>query len=170
MNDTNTIIRRIEIDAAHRVPHHASKCFNVHGHRYVIEAVCEGPIISDGHQRGMVMDFGFLKTCMMQAIYDPCDHGSIFYYEDDVLYDILGPEWDFEAKHTYPLRVVPECWKLYIIDRVPTAENLAAIWFVELTRAIELWFKEHEPHLAIPQLREVRVHETPNCVAIYRKA
>ena len=61
MKNTHLIRRRIEIDAGHRVPHHASKCCNLHGHRYVIEALCNGPLAEAGEQTGMVLDFGFLK-------------------------------------------------------------------------------------------------------------
>ncbi|MEE8246777.1 MAG: 6-carboxytetrahydropterin synthase, partial [Alphaproteobacteria bacterium] len=38
--NTYTVTRRLEIDAGHRVMTHGSKCRHLHGHRYVVEAVC----------------------------------------------------------------------------------------------------------------------------------
>jgi 6-pyruvoyltetrahydropterin/6-carboxytetrahydropterin synthase len=150
MSDTFTITRRIEIDAAHRVPHHGSKCYAIHGHRYVIEAKCAGPVIDSGEQRGMVMDFGFLKECMMDTIHDECDHGLILWHQDPILDGIL-------LEDTW--------WKLRLIDVVPTAENLAKIWYDQLQHAIKEFFTQrHEP---CPKLVEVKVWETPNCSAVY---
>ena len=40
--DTFEITREIGLDAAHRVPDHASKCFHIHGHRYTVFATVEG--------------------------------------------------------------------------------------------------------------------------------
>lgn len=168
-----SIRRRIEIDAAHRVPHHGSKCFNMHGHRYVIEAVCVGGVISDGEQRGMVMDFSFLKECMMVAIYAPCDHGTIFYMDDPVLRDLMVsmyPTWsvdDVKCIEAPALVTTPTGWKLCIIDRVPTAENLAAIWHTQVQREINAWFVGNAPQLTPPTLARIDVWETPNCVASY---
>lgn len=146
------ITRKIEIDAAHRVPHHGSKCFAVHGHRYVIEATCQGELLSDGEQQGMVMDFGFLKECMMKAIHDPCDHGIILWSRDEILNELaIGKGW----------------WKTRIINKVPTAENLAKIWFEDLEQAIITWWNTYDPESehVMPELMKVRVYETPNCWA-----
>lgn len=168
-----SIRRRIEIDAAHRVPHHGSKCFNMHGHRYVIEAVCAGDVISDGEQRGMVMDFSFLKECMVNAIYNPCDHGTIFFKDDIVLRNIMVghyPTWtpkDLGEEVIPRTLVLPGGWKLYVIDHVPTAENLAAIWFAEVQIQIDQWFARNDPGRVPPRLTRLDVWETPNCVASY---
>lgn len=165
MSLTN-ITRRLEIDAAHRVPDHGSKCFNMHGHRYVIEAVVQGPVIRKGQQNGMVMDFGFLKECMQVAIYDPCDHASIFFYDDPILLEILGDDWDRTVEMQYPVRIVTDGWKLVIVDAVPTAENLACLWAGEIQTQIDLWFREQMIDEA-PKVLRVHVWETPNCVATY---
>ena len=63
MHETYQITRGISIDAGHRVPHHHSKCRNIHGHRYEIQAVCRGPLQNSGSQQGMVLDFAFLNPC-----------------------------------------------------------------------------------------------------------
>ena len=39
------ITRRLEFDAGHRIPDHASQCRHLHGHRYVIEISLSGNII-----------------------------------------------------------------------------------------------------------------------------
>ncbi len=147
-----TCTRKIEIDAAHRVPDHGSKCFNVHGHRYVIEATMSGAVIDTGSQTGMVMDFAFLKDLMMEVIHEPCDHSMIFYNRDPLYHKL-----DIESPG----------WKLYIMDEVPTAENLAARWYKLLRVAINEYWKEYEPRRLAPSLIKVRVYETPNCWADY---
>jgi 6-pyruvoyltetrahydropterin/6-carboxytetrahydropterin synthase len=146
-----TCTRRIEIDAAHRVPDHKSKCFNVHGHRYVIEATMSGMVIDEGSQTGMVMDFAFLKDLMMKVIHGPCDHATIFYNEDPL----------------YRRLPVMDGWKFYLMDEVPTAENLAARWYKLLRVAIQDYWRDYEPTRLAPSLLRVRVYETPNCWADY---
>ena len=80
------VTRRIEIDAGHRVTTHGSKCRNKHGHRYAIEAVVSSEHLGHrGGGKGMVVDFGFLKDCMMRAIHDPCDHAFMVWIEDKKL-------------------------------------------------------------------------------------
>ena len=152
------IRRRIEIDAAHRIPDHRSKCFNLHGHRYVIEAEVEGELYPEGEQRGMVMDFGFLKALMMKHIHEPCDHGMILYVDDPLL-----PTFEDRANYNIPYPFMIGV-KMYVIDAVPTAENLAHHWF----EAME--FPIHNKLLGEGQqggLVQVCVWETPNCCAMY---
>ena len=167
MTDHYSITRRIEIDAAHRVPHHNSKCFNLHGHRYVIEATCIGPVISGGEQQGMVMDFSFLKECMMEVIHNPCDHATILWHRDALLESlpIYGANVPQPADPT-PWEVHSgNGWKIYGMDEVPTAENLAKHWYDRLGWEIKGWFDQNSPELESPILHCVDVWETPNCRA-----
>lgn len=145
-----SITRRIEIDMAHRIPHHASKCYNLHGHRYVIEATCIGETINRGEQTGMVMDFGFLKQCMMDVIHDPYDHGMALYEDDHMVSTMLSLDGI----------------KLRVLRVVPTAENLAMVWYNKLRQRIEEFF-EMDPNADAPHLLHLDVWETPNCVARY---
>ena len=57
------ITRRLEFDAGHRIPDHASQCRHLHGHRYALEVTLSGEIIkADGLAvNGMVMDFADVK-------------------------------------------------------------------------------------------------------------
>lgn len=170
MSEKFTITRRLELDAAHRVPDHKSKCYNMHGHRYVVHAECEGRLYVAGEQRGMVMDFGFLKDCMMKAIHDPCDHASIFWMYDSIVRGSLD-DGSFIINDYEQGSVAWERngWKVVLMDDVPTAENLARLWFLRTEHEIQSWFHEYAPDgEEIPRLTQLTVHETPNCVATYR--
>src|SRR5689334_56372 len=128
------ISRQIEFDAGHRVPNHASKCKNPHGHRYVVEATIDGDLnqTAGDSQEGMVLDFGFLKRLLMEHVHDVLDHGSIC-YEGDLRYAIsLGEA--YEEDGSWVNRAAGEenryGWKVIVVNFVPTAENLA-IWVAQ---------------------------------------
>ncbi len=159
------IRRRIEIDTAHRVPHHSSKCYNLHGHRYVIEAEVRGPVIASGEQTGMVIDFGFIKDIMIQEIHDPCDHGLILYREDNYML-LMVTEGSSNIKDG---RTTRNGIKLLVLDSVPTAENLAQYWFTQVGTAMRQFWVDRDdvPFSQHPKLHCIRVHETPNCMAQY---
>jgi 6-pyruvoyltetrahydropterin/6-carboxytetrahydropterin synthase len=162
------IERKIEIDAGHRVTHHGSKCKNLHGHRYTVIAVCQGSLVEAGEQQGMVMDFGFLKASMMQAIHDGCDHAMILWDQDPLAHQFVGDPARFAAEivpqlaatgyyHTQESMV----GALYLINAVPTAENLAAHWYDRLAPLVAS--NSHSQ----AQLHQIKVFETPNCMAVY---
>ena len=75
------ITRRLEFDAGHRIPDHASQCRHLHGHRYALEVTLSGDIIkADGVPvNGMVMDFADVKRAF-QPLFDQLDH----HYLNDV--------------------------------------------------------------------------------------
>ena len=156
------IMRKIEIDAGHRIPDHGSKCRSIHGHRYVIEATCRGPLHAAGEQQGMELDFGFIKELMIKHIDEPCDHGTILFFKDEYL-----PKWLPEhviahnrvAEHHFDAWPHTALVKLYVLDVVPTVENLAAHWYARLGPAVA----ERTEDKAT--LVNVRVWETPNCYA-----
>lgn len=161
------IMRKIEIDAAHRIPEHGSACRNLHGHRYTIEAHCSG-ILGEGESSGITLDFKFLKEEMMHAIHDPCDHGMILRY-DDWLLKALAPDIADEAAdaiskglgHFYSTSHWNKGLKLCVLPFVPTAENLAKFWFELLVPNVI----HRSDERAI--LEKIVVHETPNCLAVY---
>ena len=140
------ITREIGIDAGHRVTYHGSKCRNIHGHRYTIQATCIGPLAESGPEQGMILDFSFLKEEMMAEIDAPCDHGLIL-WEKDAFLKILV---DYDGK-------------LYITSFVPTAENLARHWFDRLSPRVTARSQGRA------RLKRVRVLETPNCWADYEE-
>lgn len=166
-NHNYTTMRHIEIDAAHRVPLHASKCKNVHGHRYKIEAYVTGSLAKEGSEEGMTMDFGFIKEELSRKIAYPCDHGMILQFNDPILQLLIPNSWEplvdlFKDTHVVwqPL-VLPNGFRFYFIRNTPTAENLAAHWYGMLERGI----KERTQGRAL--LTRIRVWETPNCWAEY---
>ena len=117
----------------HRVTHHGSKCRNPHGHRYEVEAVCEGDLHLAGEQEGMVLDFGFLKEAMMELIHDPCDHGFCIWCNDAQMVEMFEPHVDVEIPQAQAQACTNKYgMKLYVVPFVPTAENLARHWHDKL--------------------------------------
>lgn len=144
------ITRRLEFDAGHRIPDHASQCRHLHGHRYAIEITLSGDIIErDGDAaNGMVMDFSEVKAIASQQVVDAWDHAFLVYAGDQTVSAFLA---------TLPGH------KTVVLDRVPTAENLARIAFDLLDRAYRDSYGNHL------QLEQVRLYETPNCWADARR-
>jgi 6-pyruvoyltetrahydropterin/6-carboxytetrahydropterin synthase len=165
------VMRHIEIDAAHRVPEHGGGCRNLHGHRYKIEAHCVGEVEGDedDEQRGMVIDFKFIKEGLLKWVHNPCDHGLIMRYNDPLL-KRLSPESFDEAqeaigKHGATSLAIGAWWsvglKLVILKDTPTAENLAKLWFNMLEDHVQ------EASEGRADLSKIVVWETPNCCAEY---
>ena len=160
------ITREIGIDAGHRVTYHHSKCRSLHGHRYTIQATVEGDLAESGSTEGMAggMDFGFLKDEMMNEIDAPCDHALILWREDPLL-DVFVPpilvSGIISNKSAYVALQDKDtcCGKMYVIDTVPTAENLAAHWAARLAPAVSRRTDGKA------KLVKLTVWETPNCKA-----
>ena len=137
------ITRRLEFDAGHRIPNHASQCKHLHGHRYAIEITLSGNIITTEGQseQGMVMDFSDVKRIAREKLVDAWDHAFLVYRGDKAVCDFLASL----AGH-----------KTVILDAVPTAENLAQIAFNILNVAYR---DVYDNNL---RLERVRIYETPN--------
>jgi 6-pyruvoyltetrahydropterin/6-carboxytetrahydropterin synthase len=142
-DNTMLISRKIEIDYGHTLPNSFSFCNQLHGHRGVIVATVEGPVIDrhgDGEE-GMVMDFKFLHKTMIEQIHDQLDHGfAIWKHDHEDLEYIL-------RRNT----------RVLVTDEPPTAECLAKWAFNQL--------KSHLPEGVT--LRNLRWYETPNNWADY---
>jgi 6-pyruvoyltetrahydropterin/6-carboxytetrahydropterin synthase len=139
-----TVTRKLEFDAGHRIPDHRSQCRNLHGHRYVIEITLEGEVIdSPGESdNGMVMDFSDIKSIAKKYVVDPWDHAFLVYEHDTPVVNFLS-EIDGH--------------KTVIVDKVPTAENLAQLAF----NLMDPQFIDH--YGTSLKLTRVRLYETPNC-------
>ncbi len=140
------ITRRLEFDAGHRIPDHASQCRHLHGHRYALEVTLSGEIIkADGQPvNGMVMDFADVKRIANEEVVSRWDHAFLAYRGDRQIVDFLA---------TLPGH------KTVLLDVVPTAENLAE----EAFRLLDLAYRDvYRNHL---RLERVRLYETPNCWA-----
>lgn len=144
------ITRRLEFDAGHRIPDHASQCRHLHGHRYAIEVTLSGEIIErDGDAaNGMVMDFSEVKAIARRQVVDAWDHAFLVHAGDHAVVRFLS---DLPGHKTV------------VLDRVPTAENLARIAFDLLDRAYQDSYGNHL------RLEQVRLYETPNCWADARR-
>ena len=140
------ITRRLEFDSGHRIPDHQSQCRHLHGHRYAIEITLRGEIIRQAGSplNGMVMDFSDIKTLARRNLVDVWDHAFLVWRGDTALLSFL---------ESLPGH------KTVVLDRVPTAENLAAAAFDLLD---PVYRDTYGNHLRIEQ---VRLYETLNCWA-----
>ncbi len=136
------ITRRLEFDAGHRIPNHASQCRHLHGHRYAIEITLSGEIIQteDAVERGMVMDFSEVKRIANSMLVEQWDHAFLVHEGDRAVADFLA---------TLPGH------KTVVLPVVPTAENLAA----EAFRILDAAYAGACGRL---RLERVRIYETPN--------
>lgn len=166
---THLISREISIDAGHRVTEHNSKCRNLHGHRYTIQAWCSGQLFSEGEQGGMVLDFGFIKDEMMAHIDAAFDHSFIFWVDDLLCREMFGlNDNDFGRTVDHAIRQKGSFLgrgrgdtKICVLPCIPTAECLARFWFDTLApRVIER--SNGRANLVC-----IKVWETPNCWAAY---
>ena len=173
-NKAFIITRKIEIDAGHRIMDHGSKCRHIHGHRYVIESICSADKLHDqGEQKGMVLDFSFIKQEMTEVITNHCDHSLILYNQDIEALNLFCPtHLDTEQWHKQISSALQQKsfyinednilnTKLYIMNQTPTAECLAHHWYKLLQQKIIKRSKN------LCKLYAIKVWETPNCSAQY---
>lgn len=134
-----TCTRRIEFDAAHRVMQHESKCKDVHGHRYVVEATFTADALD---ALGRVIDFGNVKQVLGNWIDQHWDHNLILHQEDKMLGDVI-------AKQTGQTG--------FYLPHNPTAETMAEYLLKEICPGL---FKGLHVRCT-----RIRLYETPNCYA-----
>lgn len=130
--------RRVQFCAGHRIHGHENKCAHLHGHNYVALFHAVGTL----DPLGRVIDFSVLRQRLGGWIEAHWDHGFLL-HEDDVegraaLAGIAGQ-------------------KLYLLDRNPTAENLA-LHLLEVVAPRELAGLGAE-------IVRVTLWETENCFA-----
>ena len=143
---TMLISSKLEFDAGHRIPSHNSHCRHLHGHRYAIEITLSGNIITDEGManQGMIMDYSEVKRIAKDVLIDKWDHAFLVYSGDIQVLKFLQSIKDH---------------KTVVLDKPPTAENLALIAFDILDHA---YIDNYENNL---RLEQVRLYETPNCWA-----
>jgi len=101
--------KEFTFDASHRLPEHAGKCSNLHGHTYRLAVEVRGPIqpISSANSAsGMIVDFATLKAIVRTHIINRLDHKHLCQglpIQDNIIHDgvirigsTLGddPLWD----------------------------------------------------------------------------
>lgn len=144
--------KEIEFDAGHRVPDHASKCFNPHGHRYKVVVGVSGPLQTEGSENGMVVDFGRIKSLLTLLVHDVFDHGFIVHAADGAMRRALTT-FDNESSVRNQRRA-----KVIVVSWVPTAENMAKHVFDIMGTELDQDGVKVE---------YVKVYETPTSVALY---
>lgn len=137
------ITRRLEFDAGHRIPNHASQCRHLHGHRYALEVTLAGEIIDieGAAEQGMVRDFSDVKAIAHAALVEHWDHAFLVYQGDRVVTELLA---------SLPGH------KTVVLPVVPTAENLAT----EAFRLLDAAYVDTYGNQL--RLQRVRLYETPN--------
>lgn len=148
MSKVVAITRKIEFDAGHRIPYHESKCRNIHGHRYVLEATVIGSVTEEHNsQHGMVVDFGNLKQILMELIGDRWDHAFLVWGGDAMMLEALAAFPSGKDGH-----------KTVMLNDVPTVENLVRYAGLKLR---DYLVKNNSTF----KVQNVRLYETPNCWA-----
>jgi len=127
---------RFEIAYAHRLPAHSGQCRRLHGHNGIVEITLKSPGLDSA---GMVADFGVIKAKAGAWLSENLDHKTIL-SKNDTLASALEKAGE----------------PVFLIDGEPTAENLAALIFEEVS-----------PLLA--GVEEVRFAETSRNFASYKK-
>lgn len=137
------ITTKLEFDAGHRIPNHKSECRNLHGHRYILEVSISGEIINDNTQSeyGMVLDFKDVKSLLKKTLIESWDHAFLVFKEDKEVLNFLNSLPDH---------------KTVILDKVPTAENLAIIAKNILDHEIKAQYGEKLT------IKKIKLFETPN--------
>lgn len=101
--------RKIHFCYGHRVMNHESKCATLHGHNGVVW-IHVTPV-ADLDALGRVIDFSVIKTVIGDWIDKNWDHTMIVFKDD--------------LKTIELLKEAPSYKEIFILDKNPTAENLA---------------------------------------------
>ena len=111
--------------AAHRLPQHLGKCYNLHGHNYKLRVTLEGEELND---KDFIKDFGDIKSVVNAEIIAKVDHAFI------------GQKSDLDRDHSQ---------KFYKIGYYSTAENLCKhfynilfMHYGDLLKEVKLWETE----------------------------
>lgn len=131
--------RLLEFDAGHRLVGHESKCANLHGHRYKVEATIVGPNLD---AVGRVIDFGVVKELLGGWLDTHWDHTMILWDQDPAL---------------ETLRALEQPKPIFVMNKNPSAENMAHFLLHHLCPRL---FDERGV-----QVIGIRLYETPNCIA-----
>ncbi len=128
------VTREIDFCYGHRLLNYEGKCRHLHGHNGKALITLEANQLD---RRGMVLDFGDIKTVMNGWVDENLDHCMIL-CRDDPAVELL--------------RQLNE--PMFLLDENPTAENIARLIF-DVAAA-----------KGFPVI-EVRLWETPRCYATY---
>ena len=139
----HTVVRKLRIDAGHRLVDHEGKCSSFHGHSYTFEIyACSDELDNVGR----VTDFGVIKEIIGTWIDANLDHAMILNTKDPFVYlwSSTGPLVDM---------------KVFYLPYNPSAENLAS-FMLEVSN--DLLISAGHGHVKVVK---VVCQETPNCSA-----
>lgn len=85
-----SITKRFTLEAAHRLPKHPGKCFNMHGHSYKLEVTMTGLVNKD---TGMIEDFDELNNIVKTLIINKYDHQTLNEYYETPTAENLALFW-----------------------------------------------------------------------------
>lgn len=128
------VSREIKFCYGHRLLDYDGKCRFLHGHNGTAVITIQAPKLD---RLGMVLDFSEIKNVVSAWIDENLDHRMILHEKDPILPVLL------EMKEP-----------VHVIDRNPTAENIARIIY------------EFAKGRGFP-VAEVRLWETDSCYATY---
>ncbi len=137
------ITRRIVFHTGHMLKDDISKCHHPHGHEYVLECTIAGPVQESGIESGMVVNFGVLKSVMMEYVHDVFDHKFVLDNTDPRCGDFIqavGREG------------------VVLVDFPPTAENLV----LNFAKLIGIGLTINAPQARVAH---IKLQETLNCWA-----
>lgn len=100
------LTKQFGFQMAHALDGYDGKCSNIHGHNFRLYVTVEGDPIADkdSPKKGMVIDFGDIKTIVEEAIIQPFDHALVLPSES-------------------PFNIGLDS-KIIVTDYQPTSENL----------------------------------------------
>ena len=129
MEERVSVTRHVEFEAAHLLQGYDGRCQNLHGHSYKLEVTVSCPeSVRQKNKFGFVMDFKKLDQILDD--YVP-DHAFI----TNVLNGVGTADYDIaEVVNSYNMRI-------FEMNSEPSAENMVAVFAVELQRLIDDEFK-----------------------------
>lgn len=128
------VTRQIPFCYGHRLLDYAGKCKHLHGHNGLAVVTLEGAELDE---RGMLVDFGEIKSKLQRWIDEELDHNMILRRDDPIL-PLLQERGE----------------RVFVMEANPTAENIARLIYDQGRSA------------GLPVV-EVVLWETPNCFATY---
>jgi 6-pyruvoyltetrahydropterin/6-carboxytetrahydropterin synthase len=131
------VTREIDFCYGHRLLNYDGKCRYLHGHNGRAVITLQG---SELDSRGMLVDFGEIKSKVQQWIDDNLDHNMLL-CKDDPLLPLLRRHGE----------------RVFVMECNPTAENIARLIY------------EHASEAGLPVL-EVVLWETAHCFSTYASA
>jgi len=135
------ITKIFTFDSGHRLSNYEGKCKRLHGHTYRLEITVSG----DVDYKGMVMDFGDLKTIFKEHIDSKFDHKLMLK---------RGDKFNEALASSLPKEDDSICW----VDYNPTAENIAK-------DIMEILQKRLSKLTTAADVAKVKLYETPTCFA-----